>query len=274
MAENTQAGMQIAMGTEATANVPAVAAPNLPANIGEGSWGGEGVSASDILLPKILLMQGLSKAVADEKAKAGDMLDSLSGSVIGSKSDSLEILAFNSFKTWIVYEQVPGKGAGEGAKLKFIKQEPMTPQNESWPLEEMMNGVQVRRDKALNFYCLLTSQVAKGEFMPYLLSCRRTSYPAGRKLVTHFARLKMFNKPPASRIFELTCKKQENDKGVFYVFDVAEKRPSTDAEMQAAYQWWKVIQSTQVRVDDSDLAEDGAPVGAPVDPDAAATRSF
>lgn len=268
MSDNTQAGMQISMAKEEKQEaLPVVREENLPAAVGEGSWGAEGISAQDILLPKILLMQGLSQWVADEKAKLGDMVDSLAGTVLGDKGKGVDVLAFNSFKTWVIYQEVNGK-------LKFVKQEPMTAANQGWPLEEVMDGVKVRRDKALNFYCLLPNQIASGEHFPYLLSCRRTSYPAGKKLVTHFTRLKMFQKPPAARIFELTCKRQENEKGIFYVFDVIEKRASTEAEMKAAWDWWQVIRSTNVRIDDSDLEVDEAPIGAPVDPDAAATRSF
>jgi hypothetical protein len=139
-------------------------------------------------------------------------------------------------------------------------------------MEEVMNGVKVQRDRAINVYCLVPGQE---ESFPYLISFRRTGYSAGRKLVTHFTKLKMFGLPPAARVYELTCTKQENEKGIFYVFDVAEKRKSTEAEMKTAWDWFQVVKSTKVRVDDSDLEEEGTATGAaPIDPSKAATRQF
>lgn len=252
-AEQTGCQVEIKAGAPEAANLPAVPddGETLPAVPDSGAWGSEGVDSRDILMPKILLMQGLSKLVTSEKAKMGDFVDSLSHTILGGKEKPLDFIPFHTFKTWIIFHEVNGK-------LEYVRQEPMTPLNQDWPLEEVMEGTKVRRDKAINIYCVLPEQVATGEFFPYLISFRRTSYTAGRKLTTAFAKLKMFKIAPAKRVFSLSCTKQENEKGVFYVADVVEKRKSTEPEVKAAWDWHLVMQSANVKIDNSDLETEAA----------------
>jgi hypothetical protein len=252
-------------------NLPVAASANVLPTVPNTAWGAEEISADDILLPKILLMQGLSQAVTDEKARIGDMLDNLNGQVIGDKNTPVEIIVFKTTKTWIIFEDKNNTGS-----MEYVRQEPMTAANQNWPMEEVMGGLKVRRDRALNFYCLLPSQIASGEAFPYLVSMRRTSYTAGKKLVTYFTKLKLANQPTASRVFALSCKKQENDKGTFYVFDAAMSRQSTPEEIKAAHDWYQIISTATVRVMDTDLEAEAGGIGnsPAIDPETAATRQF
>lgn len=225
--------------------------PAVPAE----AWGTENVDSADILIPKILLQQGLSKRVADEKNKMGDIINSVTGELLGDKKKAVELIPITTFKTWIISEKPKGKD-----KFDFKTVVPFTPQNSMWEQEEHLGDVDIRRDRCLNFMVLLASDAAKPDALPYLLSFRRTGYKTGQKLATHFARSRELKQPPAAKVFNLKCNFVENDKGKFYVFDLDEARASKNEELTKAYQWYRTLQSSQkVRVDDSDLVEESLP---------------
>lgn len=197
----------------------------------EGSWGTENVSSSDVLIPKLLLMQGLSELVAQEKAKAGDIVNSVTGIVVGGKTTPVEMIPITTWRTLITMEEINGK-------MEYKTQEPLTAANEILPWEEVVNGVKVRRVKSLNFYVLLTSELTVPGALPYLLSFRSTSYTTGRKLINHFIQADRMKIPPAKAAFNLLCHQEKNDKGPYYVFDLAFSRSTTESELLTAYEWY------------------------------------
>lgn len=228
---------------------------NLPA-IPESAWGSEGLNNSDILVPKLLVMQGLSELVSTGAASVGQIRDSINGELLGGMvkprdMQPVEVIPFSSFKTWVIFERVNDKD-------EYVKTLPITPENEAWPIEEVVNGVQIRRDKCLNFYVLLVSEVKAGTAFPFLISFRRTSMRGGKKLATIAAKLRAFNKPLATKVINLGVLAEENDKGKYFVLDVNQGRDSTQVELGAAYQWHKALKTTNVRVDDSDLKKPDA----------------
>lgn len=222
------------------------------------NWGAEGITHSEITVPKMLVMQGLSKLVADGEATVGQIRDSLTGVLLGGKVSSKEdkavnIIPFYSFRTWVVSKL-------NGEKWVFARQEPITAANEHAALEDIENGIRIRRDKTLNFYVMRPEDVASGEAFPYLLSFRRTSSPAGKNLSTYIfksgmVRSKEFpnGKPPAATVFALSVEKQENDKGTFFVPKIAVTRNSSAEEIQACFEWHQLLSQTTVKHDDRDL---------------------
>lgn len=221
---------------------------NMPA-IPQGSWGAEGLSADDILLPKILLMQPMSELVVDEQAAPGEMLDSLTKEKLGDQKKDLEIIPINMFKTWVISRK-------DGQKFKFVKQEPRNAANDNLPLEYTENGIEYRRDKVLNFYCLKASEAKNPDALPIVASFRRTSTQAGKQIATHFQKAVMMGKPPACKTLKLISKKTSNDKGTYYIFDVTNGRSTEAEEIQKAFQWHQQIKSAGVKVDDADLTEE------------------
>lgn len=212
-------------------------------------WGmANTLTAKDIIIPKILVMQGLSKQVTTGKAVMGEFRDSLNGKLLGDIEKSpLEFIPFLLEKVWIVFEERNGT-------MKYTKTIPMDAANENWPYEEVINGVKIKRDRTMNFYVLLPSEVSAGGEIPYILSFRRTSARAGQKLATTmYVRNISANKTPASTALSLLGTRQSNDKGTFVVADVQEKRGSTPQEVASALAWVKRIKAGQTKVDDSDL---------------------
>lgn len=206
------------------------------------------IDVSDILISKILLMQGMSKLVAAEKAMSGDMVDSISGAKLGNKENPIEMIPFHITKTWVIFEEINNK-------LEYKEIVPFTAANADWKWDDVVNGTKVRRDKSINYYVLLPSEIAAGEFMPYVVSFRRTSYQAGQKLETTRTKFKMFGKPIFAKTFKLLALKESNDKGTFNRFDVEVLRDTTPAELKAVNQWRELVKAPHTRVDDSDLKE-------------------
>jgi hypothetical protein len=211
------------------------------------AWGSEGVDSQDILISKILLQQSLSKFVLDEKAKPGDMVDSVSGEVLGDKNKPIEIIPIMMTKSVVVEVLKNGK-------YEYVKQEPV----QSFPekLEYVKDGESYRLNKSLNFYVLNASTAKDVDAFPMVLSFRRTSFMAGKALSTHFAKAQIGRYAPASKVFSVSSHKVENDKGTFYTFtDVKQGRASTPEELSNAYNWYKTLKSATVKVDESEEKE-------------------
>jgi hypothetical protein len=137
--------------TKALSVAPEAAMPATQAQ--DAAWGSEGLSNSDILVPKLLVMQGLSKLVSEGLANVGQIRDSLEGNLFGGmvkpkeNPQAMEVIPFSTFRTWVIFEKRNGKD-------EYVKTVPITPENEAWPINEVVGGVEVRRDKCLNFYVL------------------------------------------------------------------------------------------------------------------------
>lgn len=213
-----------------------------------GSWGGEGVRADDILIPKILLMQPMSTLVIDEKAVPGEMVDSVTKEKLGDQKKELEIIPINLFKTWVISKK-------DGQKFKFVRQEPRNDANDSLPLEYEEDGETFRRDRVLNFYCLKAAEAKNLDALPIVASFRRTSMQAGKSIATHFQRAVMAGKPPACKTLKLLSKKTTNDKGTFYVYEVTTGRDTAKEEERRAFAWYQQIKKSSLKVDESDLSE-------------------
>lgn len=219
-------------------------------------WGVQNLTSRDVVIAKILPMQAMSKKVVDGQARLGEFRDSLNNEVIGmaegfgTPAKPLEFVPFYMEKTWLIFEDK----TGTGQNMKFTKTVAIDQTNESWPFEETINGVKIRRDRTMNFYCLHPSQVADGTALPFLLSFRRTSAKAGQKLATtmFMSNIKA-GKTPASMVMELTGVKTSNDKGTFVVLDVKQKRESSAGEVAEAFSWLKQIRAGAAKVDNSDL---------------------
>lgn len=204
------------------------------------------VDKRDFLIPKLLLMQGVSKLVQEEKARAGEIRGSIDQNKIAEKEGSVEIIPFSVYKTWVTLTKVGSE---------FVGQEPITAANYNKAREEIKDGVEVMNFETLNYYCLLPEEIKNGMFLPYVVSFRSTSYQAGKTLETHRARLQEFGKPLPFKTFKLGSASKKNDKGSFYVYTIAESRDTTETELEAVKHWHAVVKQGAAKVDDSDFKE-------------------
>jgi len=231
---------------------------NLPTqaeNLNE--WGASPMSSKDLVLSKILPMQMMSKKVIDGKGTFGELRDSVNNEKMGGFEKPLEFIPFKMEKVFHVSE-IDDKG-----KKKYLKTVPITPDNENLPWEDTEDGKKISRDYTLNFYCVLPAQIKPdlaeqgGGVLPYIVSFRRTSLRAGKKVATQaYAANAAMGKPPAATVMSLSVVKTSNDLGTFAVLDTSAARLSTKDELATAFFWFKAMKSMNVKVDDSDLTEE------------------
>lgn len=220
------------------------------------AWGAPEIGSQDILIPKILLMQGLSQFVADGVAQIGEFRDSVSSAMLGNVATPIHFIPVHIDKTWVLSKKT-------GDRFKYQTMIPVTRDNESMEWEYTdEEGVLCRRDYTMTCYCLLPSDVAAGLPMPYTISFRRTSMRAGKKLFTQmYIRNRQAGQVPPAQVMELSAKREKNDQGTYMVLDIAPVRPASQEEVIAAFDLYKTIQGGSVKVDHSDIeAEASAPV--------------
>lgn len=206
------------------------------------------IDQSDILIPKLLIMQGLSEFVAQEKAVMGDIVNSVTGEILGGKGKALSFIPLIMNKVWIKYKV-------QGGEQKYIGTAPWSAANANTKWEGVdTDGSLLRNDACLNFYVMLKSDLDKSTALPYLVSFRRSSYRNGKKLVTHFAQSQMANIAPYAMVLNLTSTKEQNDKGTFYIFDVTHGA-ETDAKYAEKLEMWTDTLKKNIHVVD-ESAED------------------
>lgn len=224
---------------------------NLPATADE-QWAQQGTSNDDLLIPRVLLMQDISDLVKKEKAKAGFLVHGITGEVLAERGDLLEIIPVTTFREW----QVMGQDEKKPERWNFLRREVMTKENENLPTEDQERGQAIKRVKALNFFVLLASKIDE---MPFLVSFKKTSLYAGKKLSTHFQMSAMRKQAPAGHVFRLTSVPRSWDSYSFYALEVETGRTATEHELDVARMWYGILSKQQAKIADEDfVTEQGA----------------
>ena len=216
-------------------------------------WGSDVyLGVNDIIIPKILPMQGLSQMVTDGKAMMGEFRDSLSGEKLGSITEPIAVVPFHVEKVWDILEE-------SGDQFKWVRSEPLIEDptkpgyNDNLPWNDKVDGLDFKRIRRMNFYVMLPKQIDEGSAVPYVLSFKSTSYREGKKLFTQmYMRNRKANLPPPGYTIVLSGVKQKNDKGTFVVPSL-ELGPLTPASHIAeCLNWYKLIKKGSVKVDASE----------------------
>lgn len=231
-------------------------------------WEDTGVTlGQDLVIAKILPMQGMSKLVTDGKATFGSFVDSLTGVKLGSVTEPIAMVPFHVEKFWDIQEM------NEEGKFKWVRTIPLVENpadenyNDNLTWSDKENGVEIKRVRRMNFYVLLNKEIDDNSAVPYILSFKSTSYKEGKKLLSQmYMRNRKVNLPPPGYNIILRGEKKSNDDGTWIVpeYDLGPK--STPEQMQEALNWFKVIRKGGVKVDESDVqAEDDAQMSFDVD---------
>lgn len=219
-----------------------------------GAWGAcETTTASDLIIPRLLVMQGLSDMMQDEKlgAKLGEIRESLEGRLVGSKDKPVQFIPFFMNTGWVVREKRNGK-------FEYLRVEERTASNDGleWEFQEKNDEgklVDMTREKTINVYLLIPQEIDRGEYLPYLFTFSRTSFKAGKVFMTLVEMLKQSRLSPAHRVFELTTVKTENEKGTWYTPEVRRVGETSQKHLAAAYEWYKTVSAGKVRVDEPEV---------------------
>lgn len=205
-----------------------------------------GISASDLIIPKLHLMQNTSELVGEGKAKLGDVVNLQTMEVVGGFEKKVEVIPLKLYKTWVIYDM-------SGPKAKYARQEPVTPGNENLPWEDKENGIPIRRDFTINFYVLLKDDVAKEEAFPIVISFKRTSLQAGKQMATQVFKMAALGKPSYNQTLLLGVSKEKKDTNYYGVFECSKGNLTSEVEKAAAKHWLAMVNSMKYKVDDSDL---------------------
>lgn len=227
----------------------------------ENDWGKEVLDTSDILIPRVLLMQPMSELVTSDRVKVGDLLKSTTKEVLGNKENPFKFIPILSFKTWILEEKI-------GQRFEFRGIEEMNAGNKDDELEwKDATGNTFRRNRCINFYALLPEDIrternaleaaGRGELpdpddalLPILISFQRTGYQAGKELITHFAKAQHFQIPPAVTTFQMRSVMEKNDKGTYYVPAVDKFGKTSVEDLAVCKKWYETLSKSRVKVDE------------------------
>ncbi len=222
------------------------------------AWGGgPELTAADVIIPRILFMQPMSPQVTDGKAKFGEFRESLNSELFGEFDKGFNVIPFYMEKVWIEYEiKAPARAGGEREK-KYLQTVPITPDNETlkYQDEAIVEGVRVNieRDRVMNFYVLLEKELELGSAIPYILSVRKSSLSAGKKLTTQmYMKNSRAGKSPAAMKMQIFAARQSgivDGKTVTYgVVDVKPVELAKDAHVAEAFHWFGIIRSGKAKV--------------------------
>lgn len=222
------------------------------------------VDSSDIVVPKLLLVQGLSAAVAEGKAKMGDIINSLTGVIVGGPNSEVPFIPVTIKKYWKKFEKVDGKKKYRGTDV-FTKANAGRPLTGKFPSQvnpEHMSDWEF--DLVIDVLGFTEDDAQDPIALPTAISFTRTSYKAGQQVNTLLASVEAVNLSYYTYMMAVSCVKKQNDKGIFFTFDVkpkmdGKKVAKTSTEYFPKIQRWSKIlndDSRNVVVDDSDESVD------------------
>lgn len=221
--------------------------PGAIAHVFKKTGGALTIDPKDILIPKILLMQGISDWVTNNKAKMGDMMDSVTEKSIGGFDTGINFVPLYHYKTMKIYN-------ASSSRPVLEREANWGPEVANLQWEEIRGGVKYKNVACLNFYVMLEKDLEEPGATPYLLTFKSSSYKNGRKLINHFLKMDSAGHSPIALTFKLTSNKEKNDDGTFAVLNVEEVSRTSAENAQVLLRWSDVVSKGSVRIDDRDEA--------------------
>ena len=208
------------------------------------------VDNSDIMIPKILLMQPSSVMVADDKvnARIGDFRNSVNAEKLGTILEPLLFIPFHFTKIWDIIDPEQNN--------KWLRSDPFNPGDENLPWNYEEEGVKRERVKRLNFFGFIPQQVEAGNILPMVLSFKSTGYREGTKILTQMKLNIAQKKLPWNTVYSLGGEKKKNDDDQTYcVPRISAVGDTHEDTLLLCMEWYRNIKNmtAKVVVDDSDV---------------------
>ena len=224
-------------------------------------WGGgQIVTSNDIIIPKILPQNFMSEKVKAGVSKYGEFRDTSTNQLFGDLETPFEFIPFYMEKKWYEFDIITNKAGAK--KREFSRVTPIQDNATKPGYNDDLKyaDVGVERDRVMDFYVLIPGEIAKGISMPYVISFRRTSLKAGKKLASQmFLANARAGKVPAAVAMKLFGKSVQNDDGEYVVQDVLPSREAKGEEIEECLKWLKLVRAGQTKVMDDDVVAE-APV--------------
>ncbi|HET9869566.1 MAG TPA: hypothetical protein VFR02_03590 [bacterium] len=218
------------------------------------------VDPRDIILPRARLMQPTTPEVIEQSvpgARMGALMNSITKDIL-----PMEFVPIVFFKNWGRFNPRkkddphfdPAHEPGDTIWLSFDRDDPRVVKEAAWG----PNGEKPAATAFLNFLAYFP-----GQPMPLILSFSKTSYKAGKQLLSLAT---MLGGDLFSHKYRITTETHKNDQGTYAVMKVDPAGAASPEEQKAGEAWWaqygKTI--TSVRMDDL-KPEETAPTGAEED---------
>lgn len=198
------------------------------------AWGDNDFSQSDIIIPKLVMMQPSSTLLSDNEAlRSGDYIHSVTKELIGNAKKPVKIIPIHMKKLYRVTVK-------EGMDYKYSHMEEWNEANDSAPKEFMHNHIPALRQKAYQFYVLID-----GFEIPFIVTMKGMSFGMGRRLANEmFLVNKMKKLPPPGRTFLLGVEDVEYEGKKYKGYAVTEDSITpASVVVGTALEWYKTINS-------------------------------
>jgi len=204
-------------------------------------WGAqEDLLGTDIEIPSVWLMQGISEWVMDRKASAGEFRNSLTQELIGA--EQFEAIVFLLKKSFEVYD----RNCREKDK-EFLMTIPAT-QVDSFdiPNTHML---------CYQYFVLLVTPDGLST-IPFRIKLKSSSSQTARTLNTYFQQLQRVSKKPSAAVtVKFSSKLEKFEKGPAYVWRYSKGRDATPAEIGEAYRWYNTLNSKSDILEEEEIVK-------------------
>ena len=212
------------------------------------------IDLSDLIMPKITLMQKGSKKVEEEEAKVGEFRENVSNKLLGDKKTNLVIAPIDMVRK-IYLENVKDNKNNNISYREYLydKDNPL-PEKENHP-----EGI-LTRNIAFQLFCLPIDELeehikANAMPIPYVLTFKGTSSYAGKQILHAQWGYKNMRKPPFALCFEISSTYATSRAGnhTFYKMELKKTQPITDQNKLALL---KKLHKDMSSINNVDIAEE------------------
>jgi hypothetical protein len=210
------------------------------------------IESSDIEIPKILLMQGLSDMVADRKAIMGDFVDSMTAEKLGDEKSPIEILPICMWKDFVITHKV-------GNKFEFKEVRPYNAETQHWRdfenREYVEHGVPHQRNLRMNYAVLLGRDASDLGAFPYVISFQRSALKCGKSIANFFLKAGARGQKPWFFTLGIGCRMEKNDQGSYFVPVISSVKETQDFSSvnESCSNWESIMLAGAAKIDNSDL---------------------
>lgn len=211
----------------------------------DGAWGAANdLDGSDLVVSRIYHQQALSKFVSEDKAKAGDWCDNLTGEVLAKSTEPLSLIIFHTERQWAISISKLSNN-----EFEFLRNEPVTPENANLPWEEETQEGTIKRQFRYNYFCLLANKVDE---LPYVLTLSSTKIKEAKRFNTILRKMKEKGQSSARFIFNFQSVKESKIKDgknlSWYNVAISQGERTTDEQFKKAYQWFLSAKASKIVV--------------------------
>lgn len=242
---------------------------------------------SDLIIPYLVIQQGLSDFVTQRKAQLGDICKSTDPTKMGDPDKGIEVVFLHCPKADYALEQkvgdkykfrktVPRNSANENIEWKYWSDDTGLPTLEP----RSVGATEWRRVKRLSAFALVVgdmeaekqerAKVAAGDLpdpskalTPVMVSFRVMGYNAGKEIVTFYQQAKSMGVDIYRYRVPMNVKFEQNDKGPYYIWspDRTKAKAVAKEDLGVVQMWADVVSSSRssFKVDDGDQTEEAVP---------------